>query len=215
MVEPVHPVAGRRRISVPAPTTARAGAGLATALRSAAWLALAVGVGWFVLLRWFGELPQQGPVDSPRPSSATVPAWIPVASEVEAAPSADHRAAAERLVVSLRGPGAIDGGEDVAVDCDVAAPAGARGWINVAFDPTVLTLADASARHEPQGAGEVRLWVDDSRQPTVAIQLQFSTTIGASGPTAVRISGGQFASADGRILGLGSLPVLQVVLRGN
>lgn len=205
--------AGGRRRSAVAPEAARTTAGVGASLKLAAWLALILGTVFFVLLRWLGDRPPAQPLFSLGRPSASIAPWLP-SLRVEDAPERTGReGAGARPTLGLRGPDVIRGGEELAVDCLVHVPAGARGWIDVAFDPALLTLADASTRYEPRGPGQVRLMLAGWPGPSAVVTLQFATAFSAPGPTIVRISGGEIVTAEGRPAGLGSLPALSVVIR--
>jgi hypothetical protein len=168
------------------------------------------GFGWFALLRWLGDaepLRAEPAATSSIPTAAVPDSWRIAPSSQQAVPGA-------QAAVELQGPEAVEGGSEFSLTVRIGAAAGGRGWLDLVFDPAILTLADASVRHHAHGPGIVRLFFDEAFDAPGAApreaRLQFVTGFSAPGPTIVRIGTGESVSAGGRPVGLGTLPSAQI-----
>ena len=117
-----------------------------------------------------------------------------------------------RASIELMGPEKVQGGTEFALTVKIGHEAAVRSQLELSFDLGVLTLADASVRYESPSPGIARLQFDQASAQPLAASLQFVAGFSSRAPTAVRISGGEFVSSEGRAIGLAYPAPLQIVL---
>lgn len=96
----------------------------------------------------------------------------------------------------------MPGGTEFALAVEIAGRVAGQGWIELSFDPGVLTLADASVGFDSSGPGVVRLQVEKLEAHPYSASLQFVSSFGAQAPALVQVTGGELVSAEGRVIGL-------------
>jgi len=142
------------------------------------------------------------------PASTKTPA---VASVAPVSPLVPAAAMSAQLSVELAAPSRVRGGNELSLELRVRSGVAGRGWLELGFDPGVLTLADVSVHYESRDAGVVRIYFDDLAQAASA-SLQFATGFGASSPTVVHVVGGEFVSMRGQVIGLALPPAARIVI---
>lgn len=107
-----------------------------------------------------------------------------------------------RAAIELKAPDTVPGGTEFALAVEIAGRVAGQGWIELSFDPGVLTLADASVGFDSSGPGVVRLQVEKLEAHPYSASLQFVSSFGAQAPALVQVTGGELVSAEGRVIGL-------------
>jgi hypothetical protein len=82
-------------------------------------------------------------------------------------------AATDRPSVILFAPPLVAPGSEFAVNVLLAAPADVFGWVDITFDPTVLTPGAVSVEHELPSANVVRLSVNGGPSADFSAELHF------------------------------------------
>ncbi len=113
--------------------------------------------------------------------------------------------------VQLSAPETIRGGTEFTVACRLGGvPDGSQGWVDLTFDPGLLTLADVSTRYDLQEPGLVRVYVSGSGQGTTEVRLQFMPSFAAPALTTLSLTTGNLITSQGRYVGLGNFPSIHV-----
>lgn len=183
-------------------------------------LAGMVALGW---LAFAGRRdPAQTAVDATPPptptraAAATAPdsgtANTAAGNDAQVAPAA-ALPAMHRAALTAHSPVAVASGADFVVQLELRAGAPVTGWLDLAYDAGMLTLADASTDYAITEPGVVRLRVASIDAQPTTVSVAFSSSPGATAAAVLHVRGGELLTEANRRVALDLPAPAQVQLQ--